>query len=366
MMLAAGCTPGSLIRWGSGWSVTAVGKTSEGRDVVYMASKKGEVVALDAANGRQEWRVQPGGDIGGFGGAFGQPALGDKLIYIGDSGNSDGEEAKLHVFNRETGEPEGGPTKELGAVVGGPALGDGLVIAGSDDGNLYAFGEESFELAWFFKAGGPVWSAPAVADGLVYFGSMDRHVYAVYSTGDRAGKEAWRYKTGGSVIGKPLLLDGMVISGSFDKKLYALDAKTGQKLWTFDGDDWFWAGAASDGETIYASTMGGKVYALDKGGVEAWIEPFEAASPIVSVPVVIDDKLVVGTDEGKLFLLDAGDGGVIHSKVMDNRVKAPITFKARDPEEDFVMLFVGLEDGTVRGLKLDKVLVPVWRYPPEK
>ena len=354
--------------------VTAVGKTSEGKDVVYVASKKGEVVALDAADGREEWRSSPGGGNGGFGGAFGAPAIGDKFIYIGGAGNSDGEEARLQVLDRETGKLEGQSTINLGAVVGGPALSDGLVIVGSDDGNLYAFVEDvedTVELAWFFKTRGPVWSAPVVTDGLVYFGSMDRHVYAVHSTGDLAGKEEWRFKTGGSVVGKPLLLDGMVIIGSFDKKLYALDARTREELWSFDGDDWFWAGAASDGDTIFAATMSGRVYALDKEGVnkkgvEVWIEPFEAESPIVAAPVVIDGKLVVGTDEGKLFLLDADDGGVIHSRVMDNRIKAPITVKDRGPEEDFALLFVGLEDGTVRGVELDKVLDEVWRYPPEK
>ena len=375
LMLAAGCTPGNLISWGSGWTATAAGKTPAGKDVVYVASKSGEVVALDPANGRvleldgvvdgrQEWRVP----LDGGHGVFGEPAIGDKYIYVGDKGNRSGEETTLYAIN--SGDSARRWARSVGQpIIGGPALGDGLVIVGSNDGNLYAFGEETGDRAWFFKTGGPVWSAPVIADGLVYFGSMDKHIYAVHSTGDDAGDEKWSYKTGGAVISKPLLLDGMVIVGSFDKKLYALDSEDGTFLWSFGGDDWFWAGAASDGERIFATTMGGKVYALDKGGGEAWAEPFEAESPIVSVPVIIDNKLVVGTDGGKLFLLNARDGGVLHSRVMDNAVKAQITVKSRGQDEDFIILFVGLQDGTVRGVKLDlqvDQLGETWRYPPEK
>ena len=249
--------------------------------------------------------------------------------------------------------------------MGGPAVAEseGLVLIGSDDGNLYAFhitGDTPGKMAWRFPTDGQIWSTPVAEDGVVYFGSMDRHVYALrLEEGlNLAGRLLWKYRTGGAVVAKPLLSDGpngrMVIVGSFDKKLYALKAATsnpaGEPVWAqpFEGSAWFWAGAVSDGSAIFASSMDGTVYALDKRGTPVWLAPFKAESPIVSTPVVVGNEVVVATDRGKLHLLSASDGTKLEvSKDLENRVKAPLS-------RDGAMVFVGVQDRTVRGVDAEQ------------
>ena len=375
LVLLAACTPGSLISWGSGWSATAAGD-----GVVYVGTRDGEVLALDANKSgklRPEeqiiWRYSPV-DEQSLSGFFGAPAVGRTHIYVGDVGDSDGENARLLALkkDRKAGEEtrldiNGGEwVKQIeGAIVGGPTLAEeeGLVLVGSDDGNLYAYKtteDNPGRLAWRFPAKGEIWSPPAVGDGAVYFGSMDRHVYAL-ALGEelnQAERLLWKYKTGGAVVGKPLLLEGMVIVGSFDGKLYAIDSKEGDLLWSFEGDDWFWAGPVSDGERIYAANLRGTVYALDKSGNRSWT--FPAESPVVSRPLVIGDELVVGTDEGKLHLLDArsGDSLDIFNGLLGQRIKAPLS-------NDGPIVFAGVEGSTVIGLDVER-WVEIWRVSTEK
>ena len=367
-LVLAGCRPGNLIGWGPGWSATAV---SDG--VVYVGTRQGEVLALDAKNGEKIWRFAPGEDQL-LGGVFGMPAVGEQFIYVGDKGDREGMGGRLYALRKDRESTDSiqtdrgewdKPMLDGGGIVGGPALAedDGLVLVGSDDGSLYAFhttastsGGTAYltgDRAWRFSTDKQIWSTPAVGDGVAYFGSMDRNIYALSLKPELEPGESrllWEYKTGGAVVSKPLLLTGdkMVIVGSFDEKLYALHSETGDFLWSFEGDGWFWAGAVSDGKHIFAPSMAGTVYALDKKGSSVWRSHLEGGSPIVSTPVIARGKVVVATDRGTLhfFRTNSGEEPELHRELR-SRVKAPLSSEGN-------LVFVGVEDSTVRGINVDQ------------
>ncbi len=362
-LATSGCNPRNLIGWSSGWGATA---SSDG--VVYVGTRQGMILALDSneeggLSPRDQliWSFAPFSEDISLGGVFGAPAVGEDLIYVGSRGSRDGDTGRIYALHKDragfSNNLESGEwIKTLeGAIVGGPAIGEGFVLVGSDDGKLYAFDALTGERAGTFASGGRIWSPPAIANGVAYFGSMDRYVYAVSLDG-RLNQSSllWKYKTGGAVVSKPLLVDGpdglMVVVGSFDKNVYALKAVTdnpeGQLAWDkpFKGSHWFWASAVSDGNLIFAATMDGSVYGLDKQGASAWPLPFKASEPVVSTPVVVGDVLIVATDAGKLHIISAIDGAKLEvSKDLNGRVKAPLSI-------DGNMVFVGVEDNTVRGV----------------
>ena len=338
--------------------------------MLYVATREGEVLALDVSEPRQEpkliWLFALEGEaqLGGF---FGRPAVGDDYVYVADRGDRDGKGGTIVALNRDEVKwnlpvKDGGNWRRRlkggGGVVGAPALGRGLVLVGSDDGNLYAYratGDKRSTLAWTFPTDGKIWSTPVIRDGVVYFGSMDRHVYALsLAEGlDQASRLLWKYETGGAVNATPLLLDDLVVVGSFDRKLYALKSSTtspeGELVWDrpFQASDWFWAGPESDGEYIYAATMDGNVYALDRDGSPVWVSPFKTESPIVSTPVTVGDKIVVGTDDGRLYLLSSTDGVDVRNPLpLDGRIKAPLSREGST-------VFVGLENGSVQAVNVD-------------
>ena len=339
---------------------------------VYVGGKDNFVAALDSSTGQLLAGVGEG-DVQGrwyrqlsnTHGVFGPPAVGEKLVYFADRGSRDGEESSLLALDRATGARVWQKTVGEGkALVGGPALGDGLVIIGSEDGIVYAFQQEDGAATWHFSTEGRVWSSPAISNGRVYFGSMDGSLYAVSTVGERAGKKVWSFDTGAAVITQPLILGDMIFFGALNKRFYGLDLE-GNLLWSFLGDDWFWAAPVGVDGVVYASTMSGRVYALDREGNELWPRPFNAGSPIVSKPVLLDNRLIVGTDEGRLFLLDSSDGTNVHDTPrLDGRIKADLAVQ-EDADDDKVYVFLGLDDASVRRFEVRAgvdLLEPDWVF----
>ena len=130
-------------------------------------------------------------------------------------------------------------------------------------------------------------TAPIVVDGVMYITTSYNHVYALDAV---TGKEFWHYKhkmgpvttyccgpnnRGVAITGDQLFM------GTLDAKLVALDAKTGKVLWETQ---------IADPEKGYCETM---------------------------APVVVDDKVLIGTNGGEYGMrgfvkaFDANDGKLL-------------------------------------------------------
>jgi len=369
LLLLLGCTPGRFSQTSNGWSPAA------GADgTIYVVTKQGSIRAIADENREELWEFRPNGnkheEDRGFHGAYGSPVISDELVYVGAI------DGVLYALDRETGTigdtgwkyPLGLVEDERPYLVGEPALDleSNVVVVGSEDGNLYAFDAKTGEVreGFPFKAQDKIWSAPVIQDGVIYFGSHDKHIYAV-SLED--GTEKWKAETGGVVAGRPLVFRDMVIAGSFDKKLYALNIKDGSKIWEFPrdipGDNWFWAGAVANGRTIFAPSMDGHVYALDRSGNLAW--KIDLESPIVSRPVLVPRGLVVAGKDGTISLLDTSLAEVGTSRVRnsfalsgDPEILAPLT------ASDETVLVSAL-DNTVRRIGVRAGLVAMWCFHTE-
>lgn len=359
--LLAACT-GNIGSESTGWNPPA---SKDG--VVYVGTKQGQVKAF-IDNGfegvRESWTfpaLQTQADLQGV---FNTPLVVGDLVYVSAQGGV------LYAINKETGtladggwqRPQGQPG-DLEPLIAGPAYDpkNDLILAPSEDGRLYAYTARSGDQAWNpFPTGAAIWSTPAVDNGIGYFGSFDHNVYAV-TLND--GKELWHYETGGVVAGKPLVFDGKVIAGSFDKSLYAISVEDGTVVWTFEADNWFWAGAVTDGSTIFAPNMNGNIYALDRNGNLLW--KYDVGSSIVSSPVLVPRGLVVAAKEGKLVLLDTGTANLGLQRELSNltlgdaEIKAPLF-------ADGDSVFVGSQDSTVRRIEIKGGQVVMWCRHTEK
>ncbi|CAM5559562.1 MULTISPECIES: PQQ-binding-like beta-propeller repeat protein [Streptomyces] len=138
---------------------------------VYLADYLGTVYALDAADGRDRWRIAT--------------------------------EARSSV------EPV--------------LVAAGHVHVGSGKG-LYTLDAVTGTPKWRFQAGGDVVGAPAVAEGRIHFGSTDHLLYTLKADD---GRLRWKLATGGEITGSPVVKDGVVYACSKDRCVYALDAEKG-------------------------------------------------------------------------------------------------------------------------------------------
>ncbi|MEU1310222.1 PQQ-binding-like beta-propeller repeat protein [Streptomyces cinnamoneus] len=138
---------------------------------VYIADYLGTVYALDAATGRDRWRIA--------------------------------------TEARQSTEP-------VLVAAGAVHLGSG--------GALYTLDAVTGTPKWRFAAGGDIIGAPVVADGRVHFGSADHCLYTVDAAG---GQLRWKLATGGEITGSPVAAGGVVYACSKDRCVYALDAAKG-------------------------------------------------------------------------------------------------------------------------------------------
>ncbi|THA72988.1 serine/threonine protein kinase [Streptomyces sp. A0958] len=138
---------------------------------VYLADYLGTVYALDAATGKDRWRIA----------TEARQSTEPVLVVAGN----------VHVGS-------GSALYTLDAVTGTPK--------------------------WRFAAGGEVVGAPVVADGRVHFGSADHVLYTLDAAG---GQLRWKLATGGEITGSPVARSGVVYACSKDRCVYALDALKG-------------------------------------------------------------------------------------------------------------------------------------------
>ncbi|MEV0905760.1 serine/threonine-protein kinase [Streptomyces hokutonensis] len=138
---------------------------------IYLADYLGTVYALDAADGRDRWRIAT------------EPRASIEPVLVAAGHVHVGSGKGLYTLDAVTGTPK-----------------------------------------WRFQAGGDIVGAPAVAEGRIHFGSTDHLLYTLKADD---GRLRWKLATGGEITGAPVVREGVVYACSKDRCVYALDAEKG-------------------------------------------------------------------------------------------------------------------------------------------
>jgi outer membrane protein assembly factor BamB len=301
-VLLTGCLGTSVAS--KGWSGPVAFNGS-----LYVGAMSGKVVALD--------------DIGADGNHYIRWTYPDETVisYIYSDPVIDGENIYVGCYNGKVYVLEANhgyrlwtyPSEDyVGAIVGSPAVADGTLYFGSSDKKLYAINTTTRQQAWDpFETGGKIWSTPVVYNGTVYIGSFDHKMYAVDA---ESGTKLWEFSAGGAIVGTPIIYNDAIYFGSLDQKFYAVDIVTGtlkEGFTPFKADNWFWGKAVAYNGDIIAASLDGKLYALDaESGSVAW--EAEAGGMIRGTPALVNNLVIVGTDEGssrgKVYCFNADTG----------------------------------------------------------
>lgn len=212
---------------------------------VYIGSDKTNLIALDADDGRIRWQFNTPGAIKA------SPSYRDGRIFVADY------EGTMFSLDAETGKPAWRTnTTEVrpfgkGGFYSSPAIAFGRVYAARDDGTVYAFDEETGKVEWFFETNNYVYGSPAVAEvpgtpPTVYIGSYDEHLYALNAL---TGKQEWKFDVEGPVPGTATVIGHTVYTSSFETRdALGIDVRTGRK--TFELEEAGYTPAVTDGRRI--------------------------------------------------------------------------------------------------------------------
>ena len=293
---------------------------------------EGKLVAVDISDGSRLWEASleastPTG--GGFGctqsatpvAIYGNPAVAGELVYVG------AYNGKVYAINTSSGAlrwvyPRQG---SLEAIVGGVVVALDRLYFGCSDGNVYALDVETGDLqsGFPFATDDKIWATPVIDGEALYIGSFDKKLYAIDAI---TGQEKWKFETEGAIASVPLVYNNTVYIGSFDRYFYAVDAATGKMEWEkpFEAEKWFWTRAIACNDTVYVGCLDGKVYILDAESGDEVVGAIDLGSPIYSWPVLVEDKVIVATEEGEIYAIDTADNQAELLADLDEAIHAPL------------------------------------------
>jgi len=285
------------VRWARALGAPVSSTPAVANGVVYVQTFAGRVLALRASNGTTIWSRDGAALIPfpwgheGWDVYTSSPTLVAGTLLIG------GGDGFLRALDAATGR-ERWRLATSGRVRATPAVHDGRVFVASFDGDVYAADLATGRLAWRFETEGhaldsskfgydrhSVQSSPAVAGGIVTFGSRDGHLYGV---DEQTGVQRWRlHDTVPWIIASPAMQDGRAyVSSSDGRYVEAVDAANGKPVWTFDAGANFFSSPSIAGDVVYDADFQGRVHALDKRtGKELWRFSAEG-SRMISTPVI--------------------------------------------------------------------------------
>ena len=192
-----------------------------------------------------------------------------------------------------------------GYVHATPAIVDGVAyIAGCDEilrGIRIADGKEVLTMS----SGAYTGASPAIVDGRAYFGTYENEVLAVdlKSQEDRLALQASGAELSVLLVGRAVRADRVIVGGR-DKMVHALDRKTGKAAWTFT--------TRRARRFVAGRRRRPRLHRLERRQAlrarcrdRQELFEFEAGGPLSASPAIASGRLVIGSQDGKLFCLGA-------------------------------------------------------------
>ncbi|MBK8474955.1 MAG: PQQ-binding-like beta-propeller repeat protein [Opitutaceae bacterium] len=149
---------------------------------------------------------------------------------------------------------------------------------------------------------------------------------------------------------QPVLAAGRLFVGTMEGRAHAISADDGSTLWSADLPGPTIATAGIAGGTVVFTTLTGEVAAFDvRNGTPAWT--YTAGRAITGAPCVVDDRVVVGAQDGRVHCLEAATGTRLWRS---ERLAAPIHGGLCS---DGTSVYVGSEDMVIHAINLADGLV---------
>jgi outer membrane protein assembly factor BamB len=273
-----------------GVGVDAPALIQEGR--VYVGTKDGFMVCLDAQTGENKWSYETMGEIVGSPNIAAHPEDGRLLLLVGSYDNFihclDAKDGKL-LWKFET----------MNYINGTPAIwGKEAVVFGGCDAQLYVISLLDGQLIRQADLGAPIASSVGLIDRFGYVGNMDKSVQAIDLT---TGQIVWTYEPKNfPYFSSPALTDEWVIIGGRDKGLHGINRKTGSMVWRYAARGRIDSSPVIVGEKVVVGTMDGKLCLIRLNSGEL-ITEYEIGASISSTCAVSNGWIFVGCEDGTLY-----------------------------------------------------------------
>lgn len=250
----------------------------EGR--VFATDGLGDVVALNAADGKEVWRAKPGGPLRGA------PTVANGSVYVL---SQDNQIFALDQADGKTQWAQSGTLETQGVFgVAAPAASQGTIVAGFSSGELNAYRYENGRVLW-----GDALSRTSITTSVSSLSDIDA---------------------------APVIDNGRVFAVGQGGRMVSLDLATGQRLWeqNFAGISTPWIA----GEWLFVVTDDARLVCLARSNGKArWIVQLQRFKNVKKNkggqvtwfgPILAGNRLVLTNSLGDVTFASPNDGSIVN------------------------------------------------------
>lgn len=279
-------------------------------NLVFAASDKGELVAVNLENGHQVWikKFKKMQFSAGPGAALGKVVVGSTKGWVIAVEGASGKELWRTRVNSE--------------LLSAPAIGEKVVVMRSVDGRLHGFDADTGKELWSVEQQVPRLSLrgtaiPVIAKDSVVCGFDNGKVMAVsLATGDTLWDTALATPHGRTELDRLVDVDSSVsvvgdnvFATGFQGRTAMLALDSGQIWWAHDMSSY--RGLSVDEENLFVTQSDGIVVALrQRDGSEIWHND-KLKRRGLSAPAVTSTAIAVADYQGYLHWLDKSTGALV-------------------------------------------------------
>lgn len=306
-------------------------------DTVYVADAYGLVAALDSASGDTRWvtrvgrpmskgflnvmdRSDPSFVTGGIG-------IGAGMIYLG---TARGEVVALSAENGE----EQWRVVLTSEVLAPPTTSRDAVFVQTSDGNLFSLATEDGTQKWVFHSQNPLvtlrgTSMPFFNSGIVYSGFGNGNLVAIDAdSGEVLWEQTVSLPSGTSeldrmvdVDGNPLIEQAVVVASAYQGTTKAMRRSDGSPIW--EADVASTRALQSGYGLVFAVTDNNEVVGMEqRDGSVAWTQESLLRRDLTD-PLAFSNYIFVGDLQGYVHVIAQSDGRFIARKRLDSSAIQP-------------------------------------------
>ena len=274
-------------------------------NTVIVAGADGSIARLEAADGRQVWRVKAGSDLTAGVGTDGS------VIVVGAA---DGVLMAFDMDGKALWK-----TQLSSEILSAPAVGQGVVVARSVDNRIVGVDAATGQKKWTVQRTAPALTLRTAPGMSVY----DKDVIIAQPAGKlgafllATGAPRWEVEVGTArgatelervtdLSGVPTIFESDVCAVAYQGRVACYDVASGSPRWTRDLSST--VGVAVDQRFVFAADDKGALNAFNRdGGASAWKNE-KLAFRSLSTPVSYGRAVAVGDYQGYVHFLSREDG----------------------------------------------------------
>ncbi len=301
---------------------------------IFIGSSDNYLYSLDLESGKELWKYNTNAPIES------PPLIFKNNVYVG---NENGDFIAFDIETKKVLWEFQADDKIVGSAnFATLSKNNDVVLFGSYDNYMYCVNAKTGLLKWKYETSSYINGTPGISNNQVAFGGCDGHLHII-DIG--TGKETLDMETESYIVGSVAFVADYAYFGHYDKNFNCVDVKQKKILWTYKDkahSQPFISSPAIYKDFILIGGRSDYLYCLNNTGELIW--KFKTQDDIDSSPLICNDKVVVASLDGKIYLLDLISGQMIDSYNMG----ASITSSPAIANE---IIVIACENGIVYGFK---------------